>query len=221
MAKKEQAILNNILNDNKESAPGVFLPVLTLVFLVLSFLGSVSPQLRALWILDRNALGQGEFWRIFSCHLVHFSPTHLFYNLLVFACAGWLVEKQNRLLFLLFYMLTAGAVSATLLWRYPNMGYYGGLSGVTCGFLLYSAFLLREHSGPWQRAGWLLLIALPLKVGLEFWHQGSILPYPDKQDFITMPLSHLAGMAAAIACFAVSWFRSLPVKVCRSLGRVR
>ena len=203
MAKKEQAILTD-----KEKAPGVFLPVLTLLFLALCFLGTISPQLRHLWILDRDALGQGELWRIFSCHLVHFSPTHLFYNLLVFACAGWLVEKQSRFLFLLLYLLTAGAVSAALLWLYPNMGYYGGLSGVVCGFLLYSALLLREQPGPWQRAGWLLLIALPLKVGLEFWAQGSILPYPDEQDFVTMPLSHLAGMAAAIACFSVALFRS-------------
>ncbi len=195
MAEKKQPSLI------RSRAPVGPQPVLTLFLLVLSLLATVDPQIGAAWILERHAVLQGELWRIFTCHLVHFTPTHLCYNLIVLAAAGWLVEKKSRVLFLFLYMTAAIAVCMALLVQHPGMQYYGGFSGVGCGFVLYNALLLVEQPGPWQVTGWIILIALPAKVIVEFFTQGSLLPYPGELEFFTMPLSHYAGMLAALSCF--------------------
>ena len=70
-------------------------PLFTLVILFASVLSFISPKIAALLVFDRSAVMQGEAWRLFSSHFVHFSNIHLFYNLLVFSIAGWLVERKN------------------------------------------------------------------------------------------------------------------------------
>ena len=50
-------------------------------------------------LYDRGAILGGEIWRLITGPLVHFSGDHLFFNALLFAAAGFLIERRHTLLF--------------------------------------------------------------------------------------------------------------------------
>jgi rhomboid family GlyGly-CTERM serine protease len=186
-------------------------PLFTLVILFASVLSFISPKIAALLVFDRSAVMQGEAWRLFSSHFVHFSNIHLFYNLLVFSIAGWLVERKNSLHFGLLYLLMASAISITLIILKPAMAYYGGLSGLACGFVFYWALLGLAKPGPWRTPCLLLLFCLPGKTLAELKLGTSLLPYWGRQTFVMMPVGHIAGIIVALVFYIVlRCYRTFP-----------
>jgi rhomboid family GlyGly-CTERM serine protease len=173
-------------------------PILTIIFLLVSAVSYIFPEIASVLIFDRNAVLQGQIWRLFSSHFVHFNGTHLVYNLLAFGTAGWIVEKKCFLHFSLLSVLMALVISSSLFILKPTMTYYGGLSGLACGFIFYCALLGTEEPGPWRTIGKLIIFFLPIKIALEFYFSASILPYWRQQEFVTMPASHVTGIAVAL-----------------------
>ncbi|MBN2372855.1 rhombosortase [bacterium] len=172
-------------------------PVLTLFIIFISVLSFINVKMSSFFIFDRAELMRGEIWRLFTSHFVHFSKDHLVYNLLAFGTFGWIVERRNHLHFGLMYMLMAPIISSSLFILKPGMGYYGGLSGMACGFIFYCALLGAGGSGPWRTISKLIIIFIPAKIILEVYYSASILPYWGGQVFVTMPVSHAAGIAVA------------------------
>lgn len=174
------------------------LPILTLLILFASVLSFISPEIGSMFIFDRNAILQGEVWRLFSSHFVHFTGTHLAYNLLAFGAAGWIVERKSYLHFGLLYVLMALIINTSLLILKPAMSYYGGLSGMACGFIFYCALVRAGSSRSWRTICKLIIFFLPIKVALEVYNSASILPYWGQQTFVIMPISHATGIVVAL-----------------------
>jgi rhomboid family GlyGly-CTERM serine protease len=172
-------------------------PILTALILLVSAVSYFSPEIASAFIFDRNAVLHGEIWRLLSSHFVHFNATHLVYNLLAFGAAGWILERKNHLHYALLVAFMALAISSSLCILQPGMLYYGGLSGLACGSILYCALLGIEESGPWRTISKLIICFLAIKISLEAYSSTSILPYWGQQDFVTMPISHMTGIAAA------------------------
>ncbi|MGP0628921.1 rhomboid family intramembrane serine protease [Nitrospina sp. 32_T5] len=72
------------------------IPAWTCGITVASLAVYFTPSLESLFIYDRNAVFSGELWRIVSCYLVHYSPSHLFYNSIVFLIVGVLIEQRDH-----------------------------------------------------------------------------------------------------------------------------
>ena len=174
------------------------LPILTILILFVSVLSFVFPAIASVLIFDRNAVAQGEVWRFFSCHLVHFTETHLAYNLLAFGVAGWIIERRSYFHFVSLNVLMGLAISISLFILKPAMIYYGGLSGMACGSIFYWALLGAEEPGPLKTICKLMIFFLPVKITMEIFNNASILPYSGQPEFVPMPASHIAGTAVAL-----------------------
>lgn len=144
-------------------------PVFTPAVMAVSLLAFLLPGVSAVLVYDRQAVFGGEAWRLLTSHAVHFSFSHLGYNLLVFGIAGWLVERRSRANLILLYMLSSVLIGVYLLAFLPAMGFYGGLSGIAVASVIYASLegiRLRGRLG-WLYAGILILTALKLAFELR------------------------------------------------------
>lgn len=114
---------------------------------------------------DRAGLLNGQWWRLWSGHLVHIGNPHLLLNLCAliflrflfgpfFSSATWLTAT----------LLIMPAIGLALLWTLPELQWYRGFSGV-----LHALAALALSAGPERhtRLTRLLLAALWVKVLTE------------------------------------------------------
>jgi rhomboid family GlyGly-CTERM serine protease len=185
--------------DEKEQKSVIMgIPIFTFTIILASLLSSISPELSSLLIFDRSAVVRGEVWRILTCHFVHFSSTHLAYNLFTFGLAGYVIEKKNYPHFGRLCLWLALAISIALFTLKPNMNYYGGLSGIACGALYYCALMGIKESRPWKTICFLIVLFLPIKIAVEIYINVSVLPHWEHQSFVPMQTSHIVGCMVAV-----------------------
>jgi rhomboid family GlyGly-CTERM serine protease len=83
---------------------------------------------------ERAAIAAGQWWRLLSCHLVHFDARHLALNLAGLGLLWWLFAADARpRAWLMVALVAALAVSLGLYFLEPSVGWYLGLSGVLHG----------------------------------------------------------------------------------------
>jgi len=182
-------------------------PIFTCFILGVSILSTAFPQVSSALIYDRIALFNGEIWRLFTSHLVHFTQIHLLYNLTAFGIVGWIIEYKNYQYFKLLCFLMAFFISVLLMMLKPNMSYYGGLSGLASGAIYYLALHgLAESKKIWRLLCLAILWLLPLKIFLEMKANQSLLIH--SEYFVIMPLSHIIGCVVAVFLFVIiKWFK--------------
>jgi rhomboid family GlyGly-CTERM serine protease len=158
---------------------------------------------------DRVAVSGGEYWRLFTGHLVHFSPSHLLANTAAFSAAGWVIERRGYPAFALLLVVSAFCIGAALLMWQPHMRYYGGLSGMVHAALFYLALWEATGQGPWRNAARILALGLVTKAMVELFSGVGLLTRFGTEAFVLVPLSHAIGLAAALLVFLLvcGWFR--------------
>jgi len=177
------------------------LPVYTLFVLAISVLVYALPGVASLLIFDRSAILHGEVWRILSGHAVHFSSTHFVYDLLAFGLAGGMIEYKRYPGCGILYVVMAFAIGVSLLIFKPGMDYYGGLSGLACGAVVYLA-LFGLHDTPSLRlVSAMMLVLVVSKIAFELYTGQPVLLSNQQELFISMPISHLVGVLSAISVF--------------------
>lgn len=180
------------------------IPIHTIGVLALCIALSKVNALASLFVYDREAIFRGELWRLVTSHFVHFSDLHLIYNILVFGIVGWIIEYKGYKYFKLLWVLMACSISAVLIVLKPDMIYFGGLSGMACGYIVYCSLLCLRETSPWRTISIFTIIFLFVKIILETYNKGSLLPYLGVQDFVPMPLSHIAGSLTAFILFLLT-----------------
>lgn len=105
------------------------LPLLLLIIAILFSL--LSTENATLLRYEYSAISDGEIWRIFSGHLIHYSLTHLLLNLSALIVI-WIIVHQfldtKRWWYLFF--ISAFGISASLYLFMSDLQWYVGLSGV-------------------------------------------------------------------------------------------
>lgn len=145
--------------------------------------GLLPDRFVALLQYRRSAILAGEWWRIFSGHLVHLGWSHLAMNLL----GLWLIwqfflergSPSTRCLYRL-PLLAIGTSLGLLFWS-PEISWYRGLSGLLHGWLVVA---ILRHCGchPWLNTLLLSLLAAKLTweqaagalPGSESWTGGAV-----------------------------------------------
>jgi len=92
-----------------------------------------------LWIYHYDKIQQGEYWRLLTGHVVHFSNIHLWNDTIGLSICIWLAciwhcSLLGPILFGSF------CISAGIFFIDPNMSLYGGLSGIV--FCLFTSVCL-------------------------------------------------------------------------------
>jgi rhomboid family GlyGly-CTERM serine protease len=174
------------------------LPWWTLALVASALLAWAWPGLAAVLIYDRAAIGAGQFWRLASGHLVHFSTAHLVANLAVLLVVGAALESRDRRTTAILYGVAMPFIGAVLWLAEPALAVFGGASGVV--FAVLAAFALDALARPGRQKvlGAVLLAGLCLKLAAESgfgWSTGVLAP---GAEFVAVPASHAAGLAVAI-----------------------
>lgn len=117
---------------------------------------------------DRQAILSGQLWRLWSGHLVHYSPRHALTDAGVLFLIGWVLEPlvgTRRLC--LGLGLGASLIALALLAWVPDLLQYRGLSGLDMMMAVMALIALRRSDG--LSASWLVVLgaAMLLKTVCE------------------------------------------------------
>ncbi|ACB74088.1 Rhomboid family protein [Opitutus terrae PB90-1] len=146
---------------------------------------------------ERAQIAAAQYWRLWTAHLVHFSWSHLFWNLLVFVPAGLWAERllPDRLRLLL--LLGPALIGVALYGLDPGLARYAGLSGVVAGVVAFLA-LVQLRRGTSDRWFWRsVLLLLVAKIGLEFALSEPLFARFAETGVRAVPLAHAAGVLGA------------------------
>lgn len=192
----------------KPAAIGARVPTVTLAVALACLVVYGFPRLAETLVYDRQALLHGEVWRLLTAPLVHFSRSHLGWDLLVFVAAGWTSEAVGDRRFWIVCGLAAVLPGLAYLLAAPGLARYGGLSGVSTGAVAYLC-MGRAESDRRSRPLWLaLLLLVALKILVE-WAMGSpLFARSANVPFHVLPSAHLSGLAAAVLVFLSAHYRS-------------
>jgi len=172
-------------------------PWVTMAVTLCSVLLSLSPGALMAFCFDSVSIGQGEWWRLITGHLVHSSLDHLWWDELVFFCVGCYLEVRSLKLLVMALLSGLVAVNGLLLSPWSSLMYYCGLSG-----LLFAPLTLALW-GHWQCKKGLFAI-LPMlvcivKVVWECSQQSTLLV---TSGWPAYPQAHLAGIVGGVlTCF--------------------
>ncbi len=124
-------------------------------------LAQFSPLADALdW--DRQAITQGQWWRIVTGNFTHTNTTHLAMNLIALWLITSIFRPSARILWLQLLLLSV-FIGIGLLWT--ELYFYVGLSGILHG--LFASFALNEALQG-RKSSWLLVVGVCSKV---IWEQ--------------------------------------------------
>lgn len=176
-------------------------PAATVLVALSSLLLFSLPQGARLFVYDRQLVLAGEIGRLLTGHLVHFSASHLLYNLAVFMVTGCWIERHGRGRFVLLMALTVAACGLYFLVAAPRMTAYGGLSGLVSACVVYLALQEMSHSRR-DRALWAAILLLyTAKVAWEFMTGTAIFAAAEATPFRVVPAVHLIGGLCAATLF--------------------
>ena len=147
---------------------------------------------------DRDAILAGEWWRLWSAHLVHFGMEHAFTDALVLLAAGSVLERRiGPRPFLLRVALAAPVTSLLLFAAMPGMAEYRGASGLTAMFAVAAGIAAWPQAGPWRPAILAAGATFAIATALQAFGAGtaaSALP----PDIAVAWQAHLIGAACGV-----------------------
>jgi rhomboid family GlyGly-CTERM serine protease len=144
-------------------------------------------------IFDREAVGQGEWWRLITGHLVHSDISHALWDIMAFTMISALLEQFDRkglVLTVLFSMLT---ISGWIWWGMPDLIRYAGLSGIINALFPLLLYRLWQHKP--QPIVLIIAAAAGLKLTLEVFTGQAL--FTDTL-WPSVPSVHLIGVITAM-----------------------
>ena len=173
-------------------------PYISLFLTAMALFIHIFYPLRPHLLYVRTALGDGDFWRLASCHWVHLNSDHLLWSSMTFLLLGSICEILNRRK----YAFTIGASAIFIpiaIWMLrPQLEVYGGLSGLDCA--LYSLMIVLIMRREWHTLNWfwilfytMMLVLLPVKIIYEMTSGLTIFVNNIHTNMVPVPLSHLIG----------------------------
>lgn len=160
------------------------------------------------WLqFDRQAILAGDYWRLWTGHLLHTNHWHLLMNVAGFVVILMLHGNYYRCWTFLFLLLSGtGLIGLALLFWSPAISLYVGLSGWLHALLVFGA--CEDIRRQWS-SGWLILAGVAAKVGWEQW-QGANSDLVMLIEADVAVDAHLYGAITGVVLFiAVFSFRQL------------
>jgi len=183
----------------KRAAAVWSVPWLALLASLVALLLSTAPaELQAACALNRAALTDGEPWRLWTGHFVHFGGAHLRGDLLAFLVWAALLERGARGLLLCVLLVATPLLSLVILIGCPTLAEYRGLSGLDCSLVVALIWMRGLQSDRLRGVGALCLAAFVAKCGYELVTGRAILA-PDLGEGVRLlPLAHVAGAVLGV-----------------------
>lgn len=188
-------------------------PWITLALAVAAVAIYASASLESLLVFDRAAIARGEWWRLLSGNLVHFSPAHLAYDVAAIVVAGAMVEMRGDRRYPALLALSALTIGAVIFMALPQLRYFGGLSGMVVAVVVYLCLHGLRERGLWRGLCATTLTLLVFKLAVELATDAPLFPGMLPEGVAPVPLSHAAGGASAVVLYLLCDWRAAPVKL--------
>jgi rhomboid family GlyGly-CTERM serine protease len=136
--------------------------LLTVTAVALAF----EPEsLQQTFAFERETIEQGQFWRLWSAHLVHFSVQHALIDAAAFFIAGMIVEKKMGVHWVAWVLVViAPTISLGLrLWS-PDLMHYRGMSGLATAMIVVAMISIARNNSASRGVILLLAIAFAFKL---------------------------------------------------------
>ena len=174
-------------------------------FLTAALVGlSVAVHLTAMdWIFEFDRFSSHPMPGALTCHLAHYSLSHLAWSLGAFALLGSVCELRGRPRFCLCISTAAIAIPIGLAIFQPSLEHYRGISGIDSAlFFLLAVEIVQTEWG--RRRGLagvaiLLTLAFVAKILFESMTGSAVFADSTAGAFVPAPLAHLIGAAVGAA----------------------
>ena len=177
----------------------------TLFVFGITIIAYCFPRFSDLLVYDRQAILNGELWRLLTAPFVHFSASHIFWDLLVFGAACFAIETESYRGFWLVCILSAIIPSLIYLLTLPELERYGGLSGLATGAAVYFCLCKVLHTRK-NRIIWLfILVIMALKIVVETAIDAPLFVRTGSIPFRMLPSVHIFGYLGALATIIWTW----------------
>lgn len=163
-----------------------------LATVIFSTLGAAPETL----VYEREAILNGEVWRLITGHWVHSDTQHATWNIIALLLLGCLFENTLKRHLFTVLLISSLALSGWIILFMPQMTSYCGLSGILNSLLVVGTLTLWQQ----QRSITLLLILLlaVLKSIVELQTQSAIFTHT---AWPSVPAAHLAGMVIGLLIY--------------------
>ena len=179
--------------------------ILTLFIVGISIIAYSCPQFSELLVYDRQAILSGELWRLITAPLVHFSVSHIFWDVSVFGIAGFAINASGFRNFWLVCSFAAVVPSLLFLMILPELARYGGLSGLATGavayFCLCSSFKTKKNRMLWK----FMFLCMGIKIIVEANVGGPLFVQIGNAPFRVLTSVHIFGYFGALATIMWTW----------------
>lgn len=192
-------------SNQQRSSLRASLPWLILTVGLVALVIQLNPTWRSALLYDRAALAQGEVWRAWTGHFVHFGWPHFLIDTGLLCILGWLMEARYPWFTRLSLILMPAFISASIYLFEPNVVRYGGLSAVNLGLLLYAA--VQGWRKDWTDWFWPAVLAVYLgELVFEYYRggQGGGMIRFDDPSIRVATGAHLASAAYALLALGVA-----------------
>ena len=164
---------------------------------------------RPILLYDRAAIADGQWWRVWSGHLVHFGWPHFVADVGLFLILGYVLGSTQAKLGPLVLFLLPVVISASVYFFDPQMLRYGGLSAVDLALLLFIAGQGWQHD--WKDWFWPAVLTIyageiVLESTLGRGRGGGLIRFDDPEIHVATS-AHLAAAACAMLMLAVGMGR--------------
>jgi rhomboid family GlyGly-CTERM serine protease len=177
---------------NTRTRASSYILLLTVAVVLLAF---VLPQAGAWLQYDRSAIAQGEWWRIITSHLTHWTGSHLLWDLIMFIALAVIALRISKPRTFGTLLLSAVLIP-TAVWIFrPHMIHYRGLSGLDSALYVFVLLeLIKKQSTKTKSAAlWMMLISFTAKVAYEFMTGNTLFVQSMGPNISGVPLAHLVG----------------------------
>jgi len=169
-------------------------PILAALAIILAFV----PDAAALLELRTGDSVWAQPWRLITGHLLHWSPEHLFWDVIAFTALGILWERRRPAAFLGCVLASALAVSLAMPAVYPSLTAYRGLSGIDAALFVGLAVAVsidawRAADRVWLLTGLACLTAFVCKLAYEFAADDVLFAGLSRLGVVPLPMAHVVG----------------------------
>lgn len=151
--------------------PGIIVLVAAAAVLI-QLAGALSPAWTAALIYDRHALVAGQWWRLWTGHLVHYGWLHFAADTAILLYLGRVITWPRPAARIGALILLPPVISVAVYYFDPLMIYYAGLSALNLGLFVFHAL----QSWRRDRTDWLwpaVLLVCVAEIAIETLRGGS------------------------------------------------
>jgi rhomboid family GlyGly-CTERM serine protease len=211
MSPTQASLAESVRSSIKEIFEPKKIPWVFLAITLAAVVVQLDPGSQSSLIYDRTAVAQGEIWRLWTGHLVHFGWPHFIADAGLFLILGRLLERQHPVACYVSLIGMPLAIALAMYWGDPAMIRYGGLSAVNFGLLVFLA--LQGWQRNWIDWFWPVVFSiyvLEIVVEAKSRHGtgGGMIQFNDPSVRVAT-MAHVGGAIFGASVWAIGFLRNV------------